>query len=130
MAEDQLVRAIQAASYQEESKVGFDSEEQIARLASKQLDDSDLEVVRSSLSLLSEIKDAASKPEDMEGEVPTEITQACILSRQEMSKIIEAKSLYSVTEQQEDETMVQIAIYLEIIDLVDLCLREYKERYV
>ena len=102
MAEDQLVRAIQAASTQEEQIIGFESEEQIARLATKKLNDADLEVVRSSLSLLSEIKDAAKVAEDMEGEVVQEITQACLLIRKELSKMIEAKSLYGVVSQEED----------------------------
>jgi hypothetical protein len=46
--------------------------------------------------LLSEIKDAAEVAEDMEGEVVQEITQACLLIRKELSKMIEAKSLYGV----------------------------------
>lgn len=47
-------------------------------MATKQLNDDDLEVVRSSLTILNEMKDAARRVEDMQGELATEITQACI----------------------------------------------------
>ena len=40
------------------------------------------------------MKDASEKVEDLQGEVATEITQACIGMRKQMSKIVEAKSMY------------------------------------
>jgi hypothetical protein len=42
-------------------------------MASKQLTDSDLDVVRGSLTLLTEIKDAAFEPEDLSGDVAKEV---------------------------------------------------------
>ena len=54
-------------------------------MAQKQLNDEDLEIVRSSLTLLNEMKDAATCVEDMQGEVPTEITQTCIAMRKQMA---------------------------------------------
>ena len=63
-------------------------------MAGKKLTDEDLEVVRSSLTILNEMKDAAKRVEDMQGELATEITQACIGMRKQMAKIVEAKSMY------------------------------------
>lgn len=63
-------------------------------MALKQLNDEDLEVVRSSLTILNEMKDVAKRVEDMQGELATEITQACIGMRKQMAKIVEAKSMY------------------------------------
>lgn len=110
----------------------FDSEEQLAKMASKQLTDQDLEVCRSSLTLLNEMKEAATRLEDMQGEVPTEIVGACIKMRKQMAKIVEAKSMYGgmQTGENDDDTVMQITIYLEMIDLIDNCLKEYKATYL
>lgn len=72
----------------------FESEEQLAKMASKQLNDDDLHTCRSSLTLLNEMKDAAACLADMQGEVPTEIINACISMRKQMAKIVEAKSMF------------------------------------
>lgn len=69
----------------------------------------------------------------MQGEVATEITQACIGMRKQMAKIVEAKSMYGSVfseEGQDDDTIVQITIYLEMMDTIDKCLQNYKDRYL
>lgn len=79
------------------------------------------------------MKDAAQSLEDMQGEVPTEIINACVGMRKQMAKIVEAKSMYSgvIAEgEDEDDTVVQITIYLDMIDMIDHCLNEYKKRYM
>ncbi len=43
-------------------------------MAEKKLNDDDLDIVRSSLTILNEMKDASQVVEDMQGEVATEIT--------------------------------------------------------
>jgi len=68
-------------------------------LALKQIDVEDLEVVRSSLTILQEVQDAAETYEDMQGELPTEITQTCITLRKKMAKMVQAKSLYAQMQQ-------------------------------
>ena len=86
--------------------------------------------MRSSLTLLNEMKDAATCVEDMQGEVPTEITQTCIAMRKQMAKIVEAKSMFGgmmADNVEEDDTIMQITLYLEMIDQIDLCLKEYKQ---
>ena len=140
MQEDQLnkIGAMQKLPSEEEHKSSnthqqFESEEQLAKMASKQLNDSDLDIVRSSLTLLNEMKDAALSIEDMQGEVPTEITQTCIMMRKQMAQIVEAKSMFGgiiQDELEEDDTVMQITIYLEMIDLIDNCLQEYKTKYM
>ena len=72
----------------------FESEEQLTKMANRKLSDEDLDVCRSSLTLLNEMKDAATCLEDMQGEVPTEIINACISMRKKMAKIVEAKSMF------------------------------------
>ena len=102
-------------------------------MAEKKLNDDDLEIVRSSLTILNEMKDASQVVEDMQGEVATEITQACIGMRKQMAKIVEAKSMYGSVfseEGQDDDTIVQITIYLEMMDTIDKCLQNYKDRYL
>lgn len=50
-----------------------------------------------------------------------------------MAKIVEAKSMYSgmMADNVEDEdTVMQIVIYLEMIDQIDNCLLSYKNKYV
>jgi hypothetical protein len=95
-------------------------------MAQKKLNDDDLDIVRSSLTILNEMKDASEKVEDLQGEVATEITQACIGMRKQMSKIVEAKSMYGDVFQEDgqdaDDTIMQITIYLEMMDLIDKCL--------
>lgn len=111
----------------------FDNEEQLAKMASKVLDDGDIEVVRSSLTLLTDLKDAAVTIEDLQGELPSEITQACMMMRKEMSKIVEAKSMFGgiyADQEEDDMTVIQITLYLDMIDQIDNCLKEYKDRYV
>lgn len=73
----------------------FESPEHFQMLALKEINFEDLEVVRSSLTILQEIQDAAQTYEDMQGELPTEITQTCINLRQKMAKMVQAKSLYA-----------------------------------
>jgi hypothetical protein len=73
------------------------------------------------------MKDAATCLEDMQGEVPTEIINACISMRKQMAKIVEAKSMFggimgNQDDQNEDDTVMQITIYLEMLDLIDNCL--------
>ena len=50
-----------------------------------------------------------------------------------MAKIVEAKSMFGGMVQQnqtEEDTVMQISIYLEIMDLIDNCLNEYKEKCI
>ena len=48
-----------------------------------------------------------------------------------MAQIVEAKSLYGemLSEEQQDDQMIQITIYLELIDQIDACLKKYQDRY-
>lgn len=63
-------------------------------MVNRQLTDEDMECVRSSLTILEEMRGAAEYVEDMQGELVTEITQTCVITRKEMAQIVEAKSLY------------------------------------
>jgi len=110
-------------------------------LALKQIDVEDLEVVRSSLTILQEVQDAAETYEDMQGELPTEITQTCITLRKKMAKMVQAKSLYAQMQQDgggnEAENvevmaqfMDQITVYLDMMDTIDNCLKAYRNQYV
>ena len=72
----------------------FEDEGQMQSMALATLNDDDMEVVRSSLTILLEMKDAAETIEDLQGELSVEITQSCILTRKRMAKIVEAKSVY------------------------------------
>ena len=50
-----------------------------------------------------------------------------------MAKIVEAKSMYGAVfseEGQDDDTIMQITIYLEMMDTIDKCLENYKNRYL
>ena len=50
-----------------------------------------------------------------------------------MAKIVEAKSMFGGMVQQnqtEEDTVMQISIYLEMMDLIDNCLNEYKEKCI
>ena len=87
-----------------------------------QLTDDDMDVIRSSLTLLSEMQDAAETIEDMQGEISVEITQSCIMTRKKMAKIVEAKSMLA-------DDIESITVYLEMIDFIDSCLNCYKARY-
>lgn len=94
------------------------------------LNDADMEVVRSSLTILLEMKDAAETIEDLQGELSVEITQSCILTRKRMAKIVEAKSVYGqIQTDNEMETIEQITVYLEMMDFIDNCMQAYKDRY-
>ena len=102
-------------------------------MASKQLDDGDIEVVRSSLMLLSDVKDAAQTLEDLNGELPREIMEACVRMRKEMSQIVEAKSMFGAmydNQEDDDMTIIQITLYLDMIDQIDKSLKDFKEKYV
>jgi len=110
-------------------------------LALKQIDVEDLEVVRSSLTILQEVQDAAKTYEDMQGELPTEITQTCITLRKKMAKMVQAKSLYAQMQQDgggnEAENvevmaqfMDQITVYLDMMDTIDNCLNAYRNQYL
>ena len=74
-------------------------------MVNRQLTDEDMEVVRSSLEILIQMRDAAEYVEDMQGEIVTEITQTIIMTRKEMAQIVEAKSLYGeiLSEEQQDD---------------------------
>jgi hypothetical protein len=52
-----------------------------------------MEVIRSSLTILQEIKDNAEYIEDMQSEWSVEITQSCVMMRKRMASIVEAKSM-------------------------------------
>ena len=91
-------------------------------MASSQLNDEYMDVIRSSLTLLQEMKDAAETIEDMQTEISVEITQSCIMMRKRMAKIVEAKSMLGG-----ENDIDQITIYLEMIDFIDNCLQSYKE---
>jgi hypothetical protein len=94
------------------------------------LNDDDMEVVRSSFTILLEMKDAAETIEDLQGELSVEIIQSCILTRKRMAKIVEAKSVYGqIQSGTEQETIEQITVYLEMIDFIDNCMQAYKDRY-
>ena len=50
-----------------------------------------------------------------------------------MAKIVEAKSMFGGMVQQnqtEEDTVMQISIYLEMMDMIDNCLNEYKEKCI
>lgn len=51
-----------------------------------------------------------------------------------MAKIVEAKSLYGGMLQEhdleEDDTVMQITIYLDLLDMIDHCLNEFKAKYL
>jgi hypothetical protein len=80
------------------------------------------------------MNDAAETVEDMQGEVPTEVITACVNMRKQMAKCVEAKSMYSGMIQEdgedEDDTVMQITIYLEMLDLIDNCLNDFKTKYI
>jgi hypothetical protein len=63
-------------------------------VAAAQLNDADMEIIRSSLTILLEMKDAAESISDLQGELSIEITQSCIMTRKRLAKIVEAKSVY------------------------------------
>ena len=73
----------------------FSSPEELATYALTTLQDSDMETVRTSLTVLYELQGAAETLEDMQGELPTEITQTCLMLRKKMAKLVQAKSLFS-----------------------------------
>ena len=116
----------------DERPVRFESEQQVAEMASQQINDDDLETVRGSLQILEEIRLAAETPLDLRGDLPTELCRACLRMRKQMRKTVEAKSLYSgmVTDQSEDDTILQITVYLSLIDQIDQSLSLYKQRMV
>ena len=73
----------------------FESQVQVQQLASKTLTDSDLDVVRNSLQILTELTDKAQDLSDLQGELPHEIKQTCVMMRKKLAKIVEAKSMYA-----------------------------------
>ena len=108
----------------------FEDEGQMQSIALATLNDDDMEVVRSSFTILLEMKDAAETIEDLQGELSVEIIQSCILTRKRMAKIVEAKSVYGqIQSGTEQETIEQITVYLEMIDFIDNCMQAYKDRY-
>ena len=52
----------------------FEDQAQMQKMANQKLEDSDMEVIRSSITILLEMKDAAEYIEDMQGELSVEIT--------------------------------------------------------
>ena len=110
----------------------FESQVQVQQLASKTLTDSDLDVVRNSLQILTELTDQAQDLSDLQGELPHEIKQTCVMMRKKLAKIVEAKSMYANFVEEgaenaadESQTIEQITIYLEMIDLIDHGLKQY-----
>lgn len=103
-------------------------------MASKQLDDKDLDKVRGCLELLNEMKEAATVIDEMKGDVPTKVMKTLLLVRKQMAQIVEAKSMFGNMMDEnpstEDETVTQIQIYLDMIDLIDICVNEYKQKYM
>jgi len=96
-----------------------------------------LDVVRGALTILIELTDAATDIVDLQGELPTEINQACVMMRKKLAKTVEAKSMYAnmVEEagyQGEDDAnaIEQITIYLEMIDHIDNGLKSFNEKYL
>lgn len=59
-----------------------------------QFEDGDLEIMRTSLTILNDMALAAESIEDMQGELTTEITTTCVNMRKKMVKVIQAKSLF------------------------------------
>lgn len=118
----------------------FESPEHFQMLALKEISFEDLEVVRSSLTILQEVQDAAQTYEDMQGELPTEITQTCLTLRRKMAKMVQAKSLYAQMQQDSpngadnaefaSDLMEQITVYLDMMDTIDNCLKAYRNQYV
>lgn len=51
--------------------------------------------MRQSLTILTEIHLGAVELQDMQGELPTEITQTCLHMRKNMAKLVQAKSLFA-----------------------------------
>jgi hypothetical protein len=53
-----------------------------------------------------------------------------------MAKIVEAKSMYGGMMDEMgggvegEDTIIQITIYLEMMDLIDNCLQEFKNKYL
>lgn len=53
-----------------------------------------------------------------------------------MAKIVEAKSMYGgmmdemAGGAESEDTIMQITIYLEMMDLIDNCLQEFKNKYL
>ena len=72
----------------------FRNDEELAELAMNSLGDADLEVVRTSMTILYELQGNAESIQDMQGELPTEITQTCLMLRKKMAKIVQAKSIF------------------------------------
>ena len=73
----------------------FESQQELEKLANQTLQDADLEVIRSSLTILQEMQEVAEYIEDMQSEISVEITQSCVSMRKRMAKIVEAKSMMS-----------------------------------
>jgi hypothetical protein len=85
----------------------------------------------------------------MQGELPTEITQTCLMLRKKMAKIVQAKSIFCQQQESQGlfpafnfkavifdpaniavEFMETISLYLDLIDQIDNCLTAYKNRYL
>lgn len=73
----------------------FKSPEELTQVALSSLQEQDLEIVRQSLTILTEIHLGACELKDMQGELPTEITQTCLIMRKNMAKLVQAKSLFA-----------------------------------
>ena len=73
----------------------FESQHEMEKLAKQTLQDADMDVIRSSLTILQEMQEVAEYIEDMQSEISVEITQSCVLMRKRMAKIVEAKSMMS-----------------------------------
>ena len=52
----------------------FESQQELEKLANQTLQDADLEVIRSSLTILQEMQEVAEYIEDMQSEISVEIT--------------------------------------------------------
>lgn len=91
-------------------------------MAFKNLQFDDLEVVRNSIEILKEIRESSQCLEDIQDDLPREIVRNLLSIRKKMSKLVQAKNIYSQSMNPDidiAELLDQIAIYLDIIDVID-----------
>ena len=134
MQADQMSKNMQS----NQNEIGqFESQDELFAYAMTQFEDGDLEIIRTSLTILNDMALAAEQIEDMQGELPTEITTTCVNMRKKMVKVIQAKSLF--VQQQEvqgdptgmaQDIMDSMTLYLDMMDEIDKILQQFKERYL
>jgi hypothetical protein len=64
-------------------------------MAFKSLQFDDLEVVRNSIEILKEIRESSKCLEDIQNDLPREIVRNLLSIRKKMSKLVQAKNIYS-----------------------------------